>query len=214
MEQSTEEKIRYAAEREFMEKGFAGARIRDIAANAGINLALLNYYFRSKEKLYEQIMTEKIDQLFSVILPTLNDKKTSLLQKLHLIAKHYCHMLVNEPTLPGFVLSEMQNHPQRFANQISITSKIMESDYLQQLRKADPNIEPIHHLITYLGILLFPFLMRPVLLASGTINQKLFIKRMNERQKNAPIWMANLLGIPTAETKKVRKNRTRTTKTP
>ena len=90
----------------------------------------------------------------------------------------------------------------------------MESDYLQQLRKADPNIEPIHHLITYLGILLFPFLMRPVLLASGTINQKLFIKRMNERQKNAPIWMANLLGIPTAETKKVRKNRTRTTKTP
>lgn len=195
MEHTTEEKIRKAAENEFMQKGFAGARIRDIAAKAGINLALLNYYFRSKEKLYEQIMAQKIDQLFALILPTLNDKTTSLGEKLHLIAEHYSTMLTDEPTLPGFVLSEMQNNPKGFAAQISLNSNIMQSEYIRQLKVADTNTQPIHHLITYLGILLFPFLMRPVLLASGSIEDNQFNQRIKERQKNAPLWMSSILGL-------------------
>jgi AcrR family transcriptional regulator len=201
LEQSTEEKIRKSAEKEFMEKGFAGARIRDIAANAGINLALLNYYFRSKEKLYEQIMAQKIDKLFALILPTLNDKTTSLLHKLHLIAEHYANMLTHEPNLPGFVLSEMQNNPRGFAAQIKLKSNIMQSDYIRQLKAADPKTQPIHHLITYLGILLFPFLMRPVLLASGSIDQEQFKQQVLERQKSAPLWMASLLGLREKHTK-------------
>ena len=56
---STEEKILEAASKVFTEKGFAGTRTRDIAEHAGINLALLNYYFRSKEKLFEQVMKAK-----------------------------------------------------------------------------------------------------------------------------------------------------------
>ena len=53
---STEEKILISASKVFTEKGFSGTRTRDIAEEAGINLALLNYYFRSKEKLFEQVM--------------------------------------------------------------------------------------------------------------------------------------------------------------
>ena len=57
---STEEKIKNAARIIFHQKGYAGTKTRDIAEEAGINLALLNYYFRSKEKLFGIIMVESL----------------------------------------------------------------------------------------------------------------------------------------------------------
>ncbi|MDN3670454.1 helix-turn-helix domain-containing protein [Echinicola jeungdonensis] len=56
---STEGKIKTAARKVFQQKGFAAARTRDIAEEPGINLALLNYYFRSKGKLFDLIMMEE-----------------------------------------------------------------------------------------------------------------------------------------------------------
>ncbi|MGN6539204.1 MAG: TetR/AcrR family transcriptional regulator, partial [Ginsengibacter sp.] len=75
---STEEKIKEAARKVFMEKGFAATRTRDIAEESGINLALLNYYFRSKEKLFHEVMSEKIQQFFGVLFPIINDSSTKL----------------------------------------------------------------------------------------------------------------------------------------
>ena len=72
---STEEKILETASKVFTEKGFSGTRTRDIAEHAGINLALLNYYFRSKEKLFEQVMKAKILLLFGQILPIITIEK-------------------------------------------------------------------------------------------------------------------------------------------
>ena len=63
---STEEKIKAAARKVFTQKGYSATRTRDIAEEAGLNLALLNYYFRSKEKLFELIMAEKMQQFFGV----------------------------------------------------------------------------------------------------------------------------------------------------
>ena len=57
---STEEKIKAAARKVFTRKGFAATRTRDISEEAGINLALLNYYFRSKEKLFDLVMMENM----------------------------------------------------------------------------------------------------------------------------------------------------------
>ena len=61
---TTEEKIRQAATKVFLEKGFDGTTTRDIAAEAGINLALLNYYFRSKQKLFDSVFEEMIQLFF------------------------------------------------------------------------------------------------------------------------------------------------------
>ena len=66
---STEEKIKEAAKKVFLKKGYAATRTRDIAEEAGINLALLNYYFRSKEKLFDLIMLEKLEKFFGAIAP-------------------------------------------------------------------------------------------------------------------------------------------------
>jgi len=58
LDESTEEKIKEAARIVFTQKGYASAKVRDIAKEADINLSLVNYYFRSKEKLFQLCMAE------------------------------------------------------------------------------------------------------------------------------------------------------------
>ena len=117
---STEEKIKEAARVIFMRKGYSATRTRDIAEEAGINLALLNYYFRSKEKLFELVMMEKLQKFFGVIMPVAMDPQTSLKKKLDLLVNSYITMLIDNPDLPIFVLSEIRNNPERFASNIQV----------------------------------------------------------------------------------------------
>ena len=192
---SAEERLKESARQEFMLKGYAAAKIRDIAQAAGTNLAMLNYYFRSKEKLFQIVMAENVDQLFAQILPVLNDSQTSLEEKLLLISKHYTQMLLAEPALPIFVLNEIQTNPEAFGNQIRFNQDIMQSNYLKQLAAADVKTDPVQHLITYLGILLFPFIMKPVMQASGSVQHEQFIEMVKQREKLAPEWMKSLLKL-------------------
>src|SRR6187402_682594 len=90
---STEEKIKNAARTVFHKKGYAATRTRDIAEESGINLALLNYYFRSKEKLFELVMMEKLQKLFGSLAPVLNDTSLDIEAKITLIANNYIDML-------------------------------------------------------------------------------------------------------------------------
>jgi AcrR family transcriptional regulator len=108
---STEEKIKVAARKIFLRKGFAATRTRDIAEEAGLNLALLNYYFRSKEKLFDIIMLENLQHFIEGIKDILNDKQTSLAQKIEAIVNNYINLLMHQPELPLFVLHELRSHP-------------------------------------------------------------------------------------------------------
>src|SRR5687768_6161320 len=117
---STEEKIKEAAQKVFLKKGYAATRTRDIAEEAGLNLALLNYYFRSKEKLFEIIMLEKVQKLFGVLVPIINDRNTSLEEKAALMADSYITLLIQNPDLPLFVLSEIRNNPSNFGERLQL----------------------------------------------------------------------------------------------
>src|ERR1700753_4502302 len=93
-ETTTEERIKEAARKLFTQKGFAGTRTRDIAEEAGINLALLNYYFRSKEKLFDLVMLENLGQFISGVRALFNDKATSLDQKIEALVNFYITQLL------------------------------------------------------------------------------------------------------------------------
>jgi len=192
---TTEEKILEVARKQFLNKGYTATKTRDIASLAGINLALMNYYFRSKENLFEIIMSEKIDELFTGVLPVLNDTQTSLEEKLVLLSEHYTDMLLRSPGLPIFVLNEIQKNPERFGRQIRFKTEVMRSEYIRQLAEADPNNEPVSHLITYLGMLIFPFFMKPVMQATGALREDGFSAMVLTRKQLAPIWMKNIIGI-------------------
>ncbi len=190
---STEEKIKEAARKVFTRKGYAGTRTRDIAEEAGINLALLNYYFRSKEKLFAIIMAEKLQQLFGVIAPVLNDAGTSLESKLERIAEGYITMISETPDLPLFVLNEVKNNPEAFAAKIQAGKMLTESVLVKQLHEANPKINPLHFIMNLLALSVFPFIMRPVIAATGTFDPELFRQLAEERKTLIPVWMMAML---------------------
>src|SRR3982751_3793794 len=105
---STEEKIKEAARKIFTQKGYAATRTRDIAEEAGLNLALLNYYFRSKEKLFDIIMLEKLQEFMTGIRALLSTETTSIEEKLTAIVSDYIDMLTKQPDLPLFIFTELR----------------------------------------------------------------------------------------------------------
>lgn len=190
---STEEKIKEAARKVFGKKGYAATRTRDIAEEAGINLALLNYYFRSKEKLFEMVMTEKMQKYFGVLAPILNNTTTTLENKVEDIAAKYIDLVLNNPELPLFVLSELRNNPEHF---ISITQKtdfLTNSEFIRQMQKRRPDIHPLQFLISLLSMCVFPFLMKPVLQKVTNMKDKAFTEMMLERKKLIPVWIKAML---------------------
>ena len=104
---NTEIKIKDAAKSLFLKKGYSATTTRDIARESDINLAMLNYYFRSKRRLFEIIMFETLYEFLSKMVEVYNDEKTSLEQKLKLCSEKYIDMIIAEPLLPTFVLNEL-----------------------------------------------------------------------------------------------------------
>ncbi|MGK6353121.1 TetR/AcrR family transcriptional regulator [Parapedobacter sp. DT-150] len=190
---STEEKIKEAARKVFTQKGYAATRTRDIAEAAGINLALLNYYFRSKEKLFEIVILEKMHILLGKIAPVLMDKQTSIEQKVERIAEHYIDALLENPDIPLFVLGEIKSNPDRFATLINTKTKIVDSAFFKQLQERRPDLNPIHFIFNMLGLIIFPFIGKPLLQLITGIRSEEITAIMKERKQWIKKWFAAML---------------------
>ena len=181
-----------AARKVFTEKGYAAARTRDIAEESGINLALLNYYFRSKEKLFELVMLERVNKLFGAIIPILNQESSSLEEKIEGIAGSYIDLLTEHPDLPIFVLSEIRNRPEKFAALVNTRDRVTKSVFMKQLTERKLSVSPFHILINLLGMTVFPFVGKPVL--SKLIgNEAEFDALMKQRKELIPMWIKMML---------------------
>ncbi|MEC7262629.1 MAG: TetR/AcrR family transcriptional regulator [Bacteroidota bacterium] len=190
----TEEKIKAAAARLFTQKGYAATKTRDIAEEAGINLSLLNYYFRSKEKLFNLIMGEKIRQFFGIVVPVITDDSLDLELKIELFVEKYIETLTQNPDLPIFVLNEIRNDPKHFVEEIGANKILMSSSLMNQIRAKNPDINPVHFVMNLMGMSVFPFLSKPVFMASQVVDENSFKALMDERRKLIPIWMNTILG--------------------
>ncbi len=190
---STEDKILLAASEVFTEKGFAGARTRDIADEAGINLALLNYYFRSKEKLFDQVMKVKIVLLFGKIIPIISNEKTTIEEKIDLASEKYFEILSKNPNLPLFVISEIQKKNSDIKSILPVEKILMNSVIIQQIKEKNPELNPFHFLLNFLGMTVFPFLARPVFQNFHIMNDAEFQKFVEERKTLVPQWIKLIL---------------------
>jgi AcrR family transcriptional regulator len=190
---STEEKIKQAARKVFTRKGYIATRTRDIAEEAGINLALLNYYFRSKEKLFEIIMLEKMQKFFSVLLPIINNTATTLENKVEGIASNYIDLLTANTDLPLFILSEVRNNPEIFIKIAQRKNFLQESVLVKQLQEKRADINPLQFLISLLAMCIFPFVMKPVLQKMADLAENDFHEMMLERKALIPAWTKAML---------------------
>ena len=106
MKQDVEKKIIDAARELFYEKGFTGVTVRDIANKAEVNLALLHYYFRTKDKIFEIIFKEAFALLFRRLNKALSSD-VNLFEKIKLIVESYITTAVKYPQLASFIVHEM-----------------------------------------------------------------------------------------------------------
>lgn len=192
---STEEKIKEAARRVFTRKGYAATRTRDIAEESGFNLALINYYFRSKERLFDMIMLEHIQTFVHSISEILNNRNTTLQEKLHVLIDHYIDMLISNPNLPLFVLNEINADPQKLMDRVCIDKIAGEKPYIAEqwnemtAAGKGPPFNPIHMLINVASLTIFPFLGSPVIRNRTGMSIDDYNKLMEERKKLIPVWI-------------------------
>jgi len=195
---STEERIKAAARKVFHQKGFAGTRTRDIAEEAGINHAMLNYYFRSKEKLFEMVMMETMAQFFKGVNLMLNDESTSLDEKIDLIVSNYVDLLLKEPELPTFILNEVRPNPQAFVEQNPIKEALTHSVLTRQYAEAvargeitEPNL--MQAILNVIGLVIFPFIAKPILTSIVNIPEEQYKALMLQRKTLIPQWIKTIL---------------------
>lgn len=201
---STEERIKAAAKKLFTQKGFAATRTRDIAEEAGINLALLNYYFRSKSKLFELVMYENLSLFIGVMVENLKNSPYSFDNQLDFIVDKYIDMLLENPDLPFFVLNLLQSghfESEHMDNPVFKGITELRNSFLETILKdmelgKVKKMHPLHIIANMMGLIIFPFIASTVLMSrSGNISRKEFEDLMRERKKLIPEWIREMMRV-------------------
>ena len=112
-QRDTEALILQAAEREFLEKGYSGAKTTSIAQAAGVTHAMLHYYFRTKDKLFEKIVADKMDKLKRVMFGVLGNPDLPLRERIKQGVEQHFDFIAENPHLPRFIFNELHEHPER-----------------------------------------------------------------------------------------------------
>ncbi len=163
---NTEEKIIDAATAVFVQKGMDGARMQEIADKAGINKALLHYYFRSKEKLFDAIFNRLIGVAFPRIGSVLQSD-LPVLKKVEEAIDAYLDLLLKYPFLPAFILKELNRDAAMFFTIIERSGFSIEP-IRRMLREAMDRgelrpMKPEHLIVNVIGLCVFPFAACPMI---------------------------------------------------
>lgn len=110
---NSEERILQAAEELFLTKGYDSTKTTQIAEKAGVTHAMLHYYFRTKDKLFERIVNEKMEFVLTMVALPLANGANSFKERIQQCVETHFDFLVNNPTLPRFILNEVITNQER-----------------------------------------------------------------------------------------------------
>ncbi|PLX21123.1 MAG: TetR/AcrR family transcriptional regulator [Salinivirgaceae bacterium] len=193
-EKQTEQKILDAAREIFMRKGMHGAKMQEIADEAGINKALLHYYFRSKDKLFDRIFQEVFGQLFPK-LQILVDATKSIEERVQIFVKEYMTVMQQNPFLPLFILHEIQRDPDSLHERFTSTGLQPEIVMQGMSASLDMTVDEVKmFLVNMLSLCIFPFAAKPLLsriLYAG--DDKAYDSFLEERKLSVPEFILNSL---------------------
>ena len=181
----TQENILDAARTIFAQKGLAGARMQEIADRAGINKALLHYYYKNKDKLFEQVYKEALVKILRPLASFLADD-SELFQKIRNISHVYHEVLIEYPFLPNFILNEVNTDPSRVLHLMNVEGVLVGREktfkQIEEAVKAGKirPIDPAELILNIISLSMFPFASRPIaqeLLFKGVDMDAMFNKR-------------------------------------
>ncbi|HQY19370.1 MAG TPA: TetR/AcrR family transcriptional regulator [Ignavibacteria bacterium] len=198
-DKKTEDRILESAKKIFYNKGIDGARMQEIADEARINKAMLHYYFRNKEALFDAVFKEATQKIFPQVIEILNMEKP-LFEKIEYFTDKYITLLSQNPIIPVFVIREMNNDPDKFLKTFSERIKIKPEIFIRQIREAIKSeeilpVDPVQLFINLISLCIFPFLARPLISNVFGMNEAGFEKFLNKRKKEIPEFIINSIRI-------------------
>ena len=185
-EQNTEQKIKEAAKKVFLERGFDGAKLRHIAEESGTTMAMVNYYFRSKEQLFQRIFLETMGAFLGKVVSILNEE-VPLEIKVWKVADTYTDFLQANPHVPVFVLAELQKDSSEIFEKLNVKGLIESAYFTKQLQIEGEKgtirkVKPLQLIVTMLGSLIFPFMAKPIVLYIGGMDDAAYKAFLDERK--------------------------------
>lgn len=194
----TEERILEAARAVFLRRGTAGARMREIAEEAGVNQALLHYYFRGKDALAESVFRRAARQLLPPIVAELRSDHP-LEEKAKRVISLEFHHLARNPNLPAYIISELNLHPDRapqlweemVGEPVDRSGGSVLEKLKQQLDEAAETgrmrrVAPEQFLVNLISLCIFPFAARPMLETVLGMDAGEFDAFVEEREQSLP----------------------------
>ena len=197
--ENTELEILEAAKDIFQQKGMDGARMQEIADKANINKALLHYYYRSKELLFEAVFKSA----FSLLVPQLNkvlNDESALFAKIENFTSNYVSFVIKHPYLPNFVIQELTRNPEfvqtlraqpNFPSMEKFSNQVSESIAKGEIRE----IKAEQLLINILSLNIFPFIGQPLLMALINVDKENYSKILLDRKIEVSSFIINSIKI-------------------
>jgi AcrR family transcriptional regulator len=200
----TEARILRSARAIFIKRGTAGARMQEIAEEAGVNQALLHYYFRSKERLAATVFREAAAKLLPAVIGVFRSD-LPLRAKIERFVHIYIDTVRESPFIPGYVVSEMHHHPERLTAMLAAEG-IKPADVVAPLRQQLAaeldaaaargeirRISPENFLLSLMGPVVMPFVGRPALRIALGMDDAEFARLLDERRGILPEMILNSL---------------------
>lgn len=197
--ENTESEILKAAKEIFQQNGMAGARMQDIADKAQINKALLHYYYRSKQLLFEAVFKSAFSLLAPQLNKVLNDD-SDLFEKIKKFTENYVTFVIKHPYLPNFVIQELNKNPEFVLKLRSEKEFPSIEKFKLQVRDAVKRgiIRPIEAEQLFINIIslnIFPFIGEPLLMTLVNADKKSYNKILENRKKEVAEFIINSIKI-------------------
>lgn len=198
--QEVEKDIIESAKKLFINNGFRATTMRNIATDAGVNLAMLNYYFRSKENLFDIIFDEAFQYVSGNIIPVLI-ADMGIIQKIRAFVDAYIEGLIENSDIPGFVFQELFINPKRFMSRIETKPQISEGIIkfkIQLKEEVDKgNIKHVGNpndlLINVISMCAFPFIAKPIIEDVTKCSDAEYKQGMLARKKSVADFIINAI---------------------
>tara|TARA_R110002049_G_scaffold188124_5_gene356406 strand:+ start:2534 stop:3148 length:615 start_codon:yes stop_codon:yes gene_type:complete len=196
-DENTEEQILDAAKNVFQAKGMDGARMQEIADKAGINKAMLHYYYRSKQLLFEAVFKNA----FSLLAPQLNailNDDSSIEEKIKNFTSNYISFIIKHPYLPNFIIQEL-NRNQDFILKLKENKGFPNLEKFKRLVDEEVEngiIKPISAEQLFINILalnVFPFVAKPLIMAFTNVDNKGYKQLMEDRKTEVADFIINAI---------------------
>ncbi len=196
---NTESKILDAAEDVFIQKGMDGARMQEIADKAGINKALLHYYYRTKEKLFLSVFKLALSKFIPKVEKIVYSE-ISIFDKIKIFVEEYGGLLYKNQFIPLFILSEIRRNPDALANVVKsqgISPKLFANMVQKEINEGRiRNIDPKQLIMNMLSLIIFPIAARPMLQRIIYSNdKKAFDAMLKQRLKEIPDFIINAIKV-------------------